>query len=215
MILDIQDWGLEPYHTWGFFNVPSQAVRFNVKSIFSYCSKLDTQSITIVFISTKHLAGVNHAFLASYFSLKALIEKRNLAKDLGMELLLYLSQQNQIYTAMAESGISDQQKDAGEMWAVVFFSISTGCLVTEKEKLETYLEIPLLDVVEDTQQFPLGEYLAATHQFNAIYLGILEHMVRDIPRLPVIPASKQESAVLQAIIEKMVLLSIEKVKPES
>jgi tRNA threonylcarbamoyladenosine modification (KEOPS) complex Cgi121 subunit len=146
MIIDIQDWGLEPYRAWGFFNVPSQAIRLNVKSIFSYCSKLNAQSITIAFISTTQLAGINHAFLASYFALKAIIGKRNLANDLGMELLLYLSQQNQIYTAVATTGISDEQKDVEQMWAVIFFSISTERLLAEKVKLETYLDVPLLDV---------------------------------------------------------------------
>ncbi len=214
MIVDIQDWGLQIYHSWGFFYVPSYSIRVDVKPLFSYCANLDPQSITIVFISTEQLAGINHAFLASYFAAKAISCKRNLAKDLGMELLLYLSRQNQIFAAITSSGISDQQKTARDMWAVVFFSSSTERLLAEKHKLETYLEISLLDTIQDVQPLPLQKDLMINNKINAVHVGILEKIARPIPRLPVTSSSSQEMAFLQVLIEKMVILSLEAIRSE-
>ncbi len=214
MIVDIQDWGLGTYRAWGFFNVPSHLIQVDVKALFSYCTNLDSRSITIVFISTGQLASINHAFLASYFAAKAISSKRNLAKDLGMEVLLYLSGQNQIYAAITMSGISDQQKTNEEMWAVVFFSTSTERLLTEKRKMETYFKISLFDAIQDVQPSLLQEGFTLNHKIRADHLAVLEKMAQPIPRLPVAPASSQEMALLQGLIEKMVILSLEEIKSE-
>ncbi len=215
MIVDIQNWELDPYRTWGFFNVPSHLIQVDVKSLFAYCSGLDSQSITIVFVSTQQLAGINHAFLASYFATKAISNNRNKAKDLGMELLLYISRQNQIYTAITRAGISDQQKNGHENWAIIFFSSSTQCFLAEKIKLETYLKTSLLEPLQNAQPSHLLEELNLKNEINPLHLAVLEKFSQIFPRLPVKPTSSQEVAFLQVLIEKMVLLSLEEIRSES
>ncbi len=215
MLVDIQDWGFGNYRVWGLFNVPSDSIQRKVKSIFSYCSNLDAQSATIIFTSSNEIAGINHIFLASYFAAKAMVSKRNFAKDLGMELLLYLSRQSQIFAAMAKSGISDEQKITKQMWVVVFLAISPERLLAEKLKLETYLETTLLDMIGGSQPPLLRENPMESYQMNATHLRILEQMAGDIPRLPVQPVSMQEKALIHALIEKMVELSLDRVKLES
>jgi len=214
MIVDIRDWGLESYQSWGFYSVPSNLLNPGARSIIDYCSHLDSKSITIVFFSMKKLAGINHAYLASYFASKAITNKRNFAKDLGIELLLYLSRQNQINTAIENYGISDKQKMCQEMWAVVFFSTSTECLQAEKSSLETFLGTVLM-AERQAALFPLvDEILAKDPLANELYLDIMEKMAQEMPCLPETPRSPREMALLQTIIEKMVILSLDKIKLE-
>jgi len=212
MIIDIQDWGLKQYRSWGFFTVQSDTIPVNANFIFSYCSNLDPAIISILFFSTKQLAGVNHVYLASYFAAKAINEGRNRAKDLGMEILLYLSGQNQINIATARYGISELQKKDKELWGVVFFTNSAEILLIEKAKLEEHLNISLLNTSRDTPI--LCNKTSTLFETNSEYLGVLNQIPLDFPQLPVRPTLKQEKVILQSIIEKMVLLSLDETKLE-
>ncbi|OLS12740.1 MAG: hypothetical protein RBG13Loki_3630 [Promethearchaeota archaeon CR_4] len=212
MIVDIQYWGLESYRSWGFYYVRSNLVHPDTKSIIDYCSHLNNNSTTIVFTATKNLFGINHAYLASYFASKAIFNRRNFAKDLGMELLLYLSRQNQINIAIDYYGISDKQKLREEMWAVVFFASSVEQLLAEKNSLESFLGTSLVTEPQTTLPTTASENFPKDLFINELYLETMEKIALEIPNLPEMPSSSRERALLQTIIEKMAILSLDKIK---
>jgi len=213
MIVDISDWGLNLFHTWGIFSIRSQEISRGVSDIFDYCASLDPEIVNITFISSNNLAGANHAYLASYFANRAIRAKYNIAKDFGMEMFLYLSGQNQIFIAKESFGIDDAHISSGLPCCVVMQGQSEITLLAAKDSLEQFLNSPIGDFDEAAAVLHF-EDIAANLGLSPLYLGVMQKLTNNIPQLPVAVLDPRELALLQALIERMVALSLDAFKWE-
>lgn len=209
MVSDITLWNVPPYNVWGLFWANAHDIRPFVQEIYEFCAQLDKQKNSATVFSGTYFLSPNQAYLASYFAAKIMPTQRHIANNLGTEILLYLSVQNQISTAQKLFGIKDDQKSQGEFWFFIFLSVSLEELTATKASLEDFLEVPLDDNLEST---PRGdpESIASALNLSPTYLSTMGELQGTIPDLPVEHHSPQETIMEQVLIERMVLLSLDK-----
>jgi len=214
MIVDIHAWHLVQYQAWGTYFMQSTAPLPLVADIFKYCAQLDDQQVNVTFLAGKWLISPNHAYLASYFAAKAMQAAQNIAKDLGMETLLYLSGQNQIYNAKRLFGITEGQKSEAKTWVLVILAQSEKSCFECKQSLENFLGSSLETGQNWVALSPM-EDIASVLGLTSIYLNVMAEVESEIPQLPVPPSSTQEMGIMQALLERMVALSLSQFKLES
>jgi hypothetical protein len=128
-----------------------------------------------------------------------------------MEIFLYLTGQNQISTAKSLFGVSDEQKTNPFPWVAVILAASIESCEQFMPTLEEFLGIPLESGQNWVAHAPIDEIISAL-DLSPTYLEVMSQVAGDIPLLPAPPNSPEEIWVIQALLEKMVTLSIGQVK---
>jgi hypothetical protein len=214
MMLDISSWSLVDYHVWGLFSFQPRDVIPPISHIFKFCANLNAQEINVTILSGRWLLSPNQAYLASYFAAKGMAAARNIAKDLGMETLLYLSGQNQISAAKVLFGISEEQKSGEYPWLAAILTSSEASFADFLDTLEQFLGTSMETGQNWTPVLPLDDIKSAL-ELPQVYLDVMSQVASDIPLLPALPASMEENGIMQALLERMVMLSLGQAKMES
>ena len=91
-----------------------------IGDVDAFLERLKTASSSSIIqaLDARHVAGWEHLFFAAVNAVRALGSKRGLAKNLGIETLLYASCQDQISTALQILGVSPETEEL----ALIVFS---------------------------------------------------------------------------------------------
>lgn len=121
-----------------------------ISDVDAFLERLKTvaSSSIVQVLDARHVAGWEHLFFAAVNAVKALDSKRGLAKNLGIETLLYASCQDQISTAFQILGVSPETEEL----ALIVFSKDERDAESSFKKAADFIgleEDRVLEVTED------------------------------------------------------------------
>ena len=168
---------------------------------------------TIQFFNPEKVLNVEHVYNACYFSEKAFKLKFNISSKKNLEYLLYLSGKRQIKNALEDFGLNDE----------IINKKSIECLVISPinniEKIIDILSINLHLAVENTSLLnkSLKKLITVKDYFEVSdeqLFSVLKTRDVNVKEGNLLNADINElySALNDLICEKMVLLSLEKIK---
>lgn len=109
-----------------------------VKRIFEW---VQTQDLTVQVFDADSVAGWQHVYYAIVNAINAFHTKTNITRDLSMEILLYVSGQDQISKALQLAGISDATKRI----CLVILARSENEAITFQEQFQKRFELSRKD----------------------------------------------------------------------
>ncbi|MCP4761669.1 MAG: hypothetical protein GY870_07795 [archaeon] len=184
----------------------------NPKSLFSDINEIGEKYNTIVQIfDFNKIISQEHILYAIYFANRAFLKGINISNNLGMEYLLYSSQQRQIDIALNIMGFKldtnlEQQKFA---YAITGYN-EKYINSSQKELSELFKSI---EIEEEWIKNSIDRINMAIKAFNISDFEIKNSLITLDPKYEIENINKSDSkyqvAILRCITERMALLSLE------
>lgn len=151
-------------------------------------------NVIIQLFDVRKIATWKHIFIATINAIAAFKQKRNIASQLSLEILLYATAQRQIKDAINLLGVSEQTKEV----AILILGETKGKMVAIFEQVANFLngkeKENLLEILDE-------------EKFNRLLniFGISEEEINATMR-----GENKKEAVVKCIIDRISIFTVEK-----